>query len=112
MKSPADSHHYRQVQPVDAASEDQVVRLLLFGNCQECALFGVPAGPGDQDFFGRVTETILALANSFGGWVIFGVSSPWLGGVEVPDTGTRLTLVGLLETPPAWLRQDTVRTLL
>jgi hypothetical protein len=111
MKPPADSHYYRQVQTIDTASEDQAVRLLLFGNCQEGALFDVPEGPGDQEFFGRVTETILALANSFGGWVIFGASSSWLGGVEVPESGTRLTLAGLLETPPAWLRGETVRTL-
>ena len=110
MKTPPGSHYYRQVQPLDAASEDQAVRLLLFGNCQECALFAEPEGPHDQEFFGRVTETILALGNSFGGWLIFGVSPSWLGGVEAPDPGSTLTLQGLLSSPPAWLKVATSQT--
>ena len=81
------------------------------GNCQECALFDLPESPDDQEFFGRVTETILALANSFGGWLIFGVSTAWLGGVDLPEVGNRLTLRGLLETSPAWLRGEIVRIL-
>ena len=111
MKTPTDSHYYRQVQPLDAASEDQAVRLLLLGNCQECALFDVPEGVDDQDFFGRVTETILALANSFGGWLIFGVPAGWLGGVEVPEAGKPLTLRELLAAPPAWLEPEALQKL-
>lgn len=111
MRNPADPHFYRQIQPIDAATEDQAVRLLLFGNCQECALFHVPENIDDLEFFGRVTETILALANSFGGWLIFGVSRAWMGNVEVPAPKKSLTLLGLLASPPSWLGDDNIHKL-
>ena len=96
MKTPTDSHYYRQVQPLDAASEDQAVRLLLLGNCQECALFEAPADRDDQAFFSRVMETILAMANSFGGWLIFGITNDWLGGVK--EVGSAPLSLQQLET--------------
>ena len=111
MKTLAYSHYYRQVQPLKAASEDQAVRLLLLGNCQECALFEAPPEDDDRDYFSRVLATILALANSFGGWLIFGVSATWLGNLEAPVYVGQLRLRSLLESQPAWLGPDAIQKL-
>ena len=105
MKASHLSHGYRNVRPIPPELEDQVVRLLLLGNSQESALF--PAPPADdEDYYRQVLETILAFANSFGGWLIVGVAPSWLGRVEAPEHEHALTLVELLKSLPVWLGKD------
>jgi hypothetical protein len=95
------SHNYRNVFPISPQLEDEIVRHLLFGNSQECALFDAPPEIEETNFFLSVLETVIAFANSFGGWMIFGVAPTWLGNVTATEDGRCLSICEMLESSPS-----------